>query len=110
MPLFPEIWTVMGAGLSHPNFTQQVDLVAISIFSQYSFHGQVTGTEAGVAAPVYLDGMLGAPACLVPLVCIQEFFMLRLLCACAHDEKLKMTANSHLVRVSHRLLLSLLLT
>lgn len=69
MPLFNEIWTVIGSGLSHPNFTKQVDLVATGIFSQYSFHGEAVGTEIGIAAPTYLDGNPGKP-CFAAWCCL----------------------------------------
>ena len=59
MPLFHEIWTVIGGGLTNPNFTAQVNLVAPSIFSQYSYHGLATSTAVAIGAPTYLDGKLG---------------------------------------------------
>ena len=59
LPLFHEIWTVMGSGLTSLNFTTQVDLVSTGIFSQYSFQGNATGLDIALAAPTYLDDKLG---------------------------------------------------
>ena len=58
IPLFHEVWTIMGSDLTDPNFTAQVDLAATQIFSSH-FPTKATGSSAGVAAPTYLDGLPG---------------------------------------------------
>ena len=58
IPLFHEVWTIMGSGLTTPNFTAQVDIVATQIFSEH-FPTRATGSSVGVAAPTLLDGHAG---------------------------------------------------
>lgn len=58
IPLFHEVWTIMGSDLTNPNFTAQVDIVATQIFSEH-FPTRATGSYVGVAAPTYLDGHPG---------------------------------------------------
>ena len=77
MPLFHEIWTVIGGGLTNPNFTAQVDLVTPSIFSQYSYHGLATSIAVAAAAPTYLDGELGMLACSVLMRTVAVFVVSR---------------------------------
>ena len=59
MPLFSEVWRIMGYQLMQPNFTAQVDKVSQSIFAVYHYHGQATGVTVSTAAPVYLGGQPG---------------------------------------------------
>lgn len=55
IPLFHEVWTIMGSDLTNPNFTAQVNIAATQIFSEH-FPTRAVGSSVGVAAPTYLDG------------------------------------------------------
>ncbi len=65
MPLFQEVWRIIGYQLTVPNFTAKVDQVSETIFAAYSFHGQATGSMASTAALTQLDGQLGVSQKLV---------------------------------------------
>ncbi len=58
IPLFHEVWTIMGSDLTNPNFTAQVNIAATLIFSEH-FPTRAVGSSVGVAAPTYLDGQPG---------------------------------------------------
>lgn len=59
MPLFQEIWRVMGSQLMTTNFTAKVDQVSKTIFAAYSYHGQAMALVVSKAAPTQLDGHPG---------------------------------------------------
>ena len=60
MPLFQEVWRIIGYRMNEPNVTARVKRVAEGIFAAYSYHGQVTMSIVSMPAPTHLDGHLGA--------------------------------------------------
>lgn len=60
MPLFQEVWRVMGYQLTASNFTTKVSQVSQDIFAAYSYHGEATGLTVSAAAPTYVDDQPGA--------------------------------------------------
>jgi len=59
MPLFQEVWRIIGNDLNATNFTAKVDQVSETIFAAYSYQGKATGSRVSDAAPTYVDGQLG---------------------------------------------------
>ena len=59
MPLFQEVWRIVGNDLNTTNFTVKVDQVSETIFAAYSYQGKATGSRVSDAAPTYVDGQLG---------------------------------------------------
>lgn len=68
MPLFHEVWRIVGNDLNTANFTAKVDQVAETIFAAYSYQGKATGSKVSEAATTYVDGQPGKlPVCTVIL-------------------------------------------
>lgn len=61
MPLFQEVWRIVGNDLNATNFTAKVDQVAETIFAAYSYQGKATGFRVSDAAPIHVDGQLVSP-------------------------------------------------
>ncbi len=59
MPLFQEVWRIIGNDLDTTNFAAKVDQVSETIFAAYSYQGKATGSRVSDAAPTYVDGQLG---------------------------------------------------
>ncbi len=50
MPLFQEVWKIVGHDLKATSFTAKVDQVAETIFAAYSYQGKATGSRVSEAA------------------------------------------------------------
>ena len=70
MPLFQEVWRIVGNDLNATNFTAKVDQVAETIFAAYSYQGKATGFRVSDAAPTHFDGQLGELIVCTVILCI----------------------------------------
>ncbi len=59
VPLFQEVWRIVGNDLNTTNFTAKVDQVSETIFAAYSYQGKATGSKVSEAATTYVDGERG---------------------------------------------------
>ncbi len=57
--LFREDWRVIGHQLDTPDFTDKVAEVCKTIYSAYSYHGNLHSLAVSMAAPTMLDGQAG---------------------------------------------------
>ena len=57
--LFREDWRIIGYQLDTPEFTDKVAEVSKTIYSAYSFHGELHSLQTSEAAPTTLDGQAG---------------------------------------------------
>ncbi|KAL0053929.1 hypothetical protein WJX82_001314 [Trebouxia sp. C0006] len=61
VPLFQEVWRIVGNDLNTTNFTAKVDQVSETIFAAYSYQGKATGSKVSEAATTYVDGERVSP-------------------------------------------------
>ena len=70
MPLFQEVWRIVGNDFNATNFTARVDQVAETIFAAYSYQGKAPGFRVSDAAPTHVDGQLGELFVCTVILCI----------------------------------------
>ncbi len=71
MPLFQEVWKIVGHDLKATSFTAKVDQVAETIFAAYSYQGKATGSKVSEAATTYVDGERGKLLVCTVILCKQ---------------------------------------
>ncbi len=71
MPLFQEVWRIVGNDLNTTNFNAKVDQVAEFFFAAYSYQGKATGSKVSEAATTYVDGEHGKLFVCTVILCKQ---------------------------------------